>query len=113
MATTRRSTPEPERTPRRRATTPEARENQLVALAYDLAEQQIRQGTASAQVISHFLKAGAKREQLEQERIQRENQLLQAKAEELASRKNAEELYSKALEAMKSYNGQGSDDIED
>lgn len=91
---------------RRPAATPEARENQLISLAVDLAEQQMRDGTASAQVISHYLKLGSSREKLEQERLARENELLEAKAEALASQKRVEELYAEALDAMRSYAGQ-------
>lgn len=92
---------------RRRATTPEARENQLVSLATDLAERQLREGTASAQVISHYLKLGSSRERLEQERIAEENKLLTAKTAALASQARIEELYREALSAMRSYSGQG------
>jgi len=106
MASRRRSDPEPAQTPRRKATTPEGRENQLVALAVDLAEQQLREGTASAQVISHFLKLGSTREQLEQERLAHENILLQAKAEAIASSTRIEELIVNAVAAMRQYTGQ-------
>ena len=95
------------------ATTPEARENQLIAQAVDLAERQIQDGTASAQVISHFLKLGSSREKLEQERLTQENALLEAKREQLASQARVEELYSKALNAMRSYAGQTAMDEED
>jgi hypothetical protein len=96
-------------TPRKRgrpATTPEGRENQLISLASDLAEKQLANGTASAQVITHFLKLGSTRERLEQERLQRENLLLSAKVDQLASSKRIEELYEQALGAMKTYTGQ-------
>lgn len=73
--------------------------------AVDLAEQQIRDGTASAQVITHFLKLGSTRERLEQERLRRENILLGAKAEAMESAKRMEELYSEAILAMRSYAG--------
>jgi len=106
MASRRRSDPEPTPTPRRRATTPEGRENQLVALAVDLAERQLKEGTASAQVISHFLKLGSTREQLEQERLAHENILLQAKAEAIAASSRIEELISEAIKAMRSYTGE-------
>ncbi len=89
----------------RPATTPEGRENQLISLAIDLAEKQIRAGTASSQVISHFLKLATTREQLEKEKLQGENQLLLAKIESLASQKRVEELYQNALNAMRSYAG--------
>lgn len=88
------------------ATTPEGRENQLIALAVDLAEQQLREGTASSQTMSHYLKLGSSREKLEQERIAHENELLRAKAEAMESAKRVEELYETALNAMRSYSGQ-------
>lgn len=91
---------------RKPATTPEARENELVAMAADLAEEQIRGGTASSQVITHFLKLGSSRERLEQQRIQHENELLQVKREAMESAKRVEELYMTALDAMRSYSGQ-------
>lgn len=88
------------------ATTPEGRENQLIAAAFDLAEKQILDGTASSQVISHFLKRGSGRESLEEERLRGENDLLRAKIEQLASAVNTEKLYEEAIEAMRSYSGQ-------
>lgn len=90
---------------RKPATTPEARENQLIALAIELAEKQLRDGTASAQVISHFLKQGSPREKLEQQRIQLDNELAAVKKEAIASAGRVEELYSKALDAMRTYQG--------
>lgn len=98
---------------RRPATTEEGRESQLVSLAIDLAEKQLSEGTASAQVITHYLKLGSTRERLEQERLHRENQLLDARVETLASAKRVEELYSAALEAMRSYAGRMPDEIEE
>lgn len=100
-------------TPKRRpATTPEGRENQLISLAVDLAEKQIKEGTVSSQVLTHYLKLGSSREKLEQERLRRENHLLEAKAEAMASAKRVEELYGKALNAMRSYAGQDPVDLE-
>jgi hypothetical protein len=99
--------------PRRRrppATTPEARENQMISLAVDLAEKQLLKGTASSQVISHYLKLGSTREQLEKERLRRENELLKAKTEAAQSSKKTEELYKNALDAMRAYSGQGRSD---
>ena len=107
-----------EHAPRRRpATTPEARENQLISLAVDLAESQLQAGTASSQVLSYYLKLGSSREKLEQERLRKENELLKAKTDAMASAKKVEELYGLALNAMRSYAGQepeylGDDDDE-
>lgn len=96
---------EAERTPRKPATTPENRENELVSQAIDLAEQQIRDGNASSQVITHFLKLGSTREQLEQERLEHENELTRVKIEAIESQKRVEELYMEALTAMRTYAG--------
>jgi len=90
----------------RPATSPEDRENQLISLASDLAEKQLREGTASSQVQVHFLKLGTTRERLEQERLQNENLLLAAKVDQLRSAKKVEELYDKALRAMREYQGE-------
>lgn len=90
---------------RKPATTPEARETELASAAYDLAEEQIDNGTASSQVITHFLKMGSTRERLEQQRITHENELLQVKREAIESQQRVEELYMQALDAMRSYAG--------
>ena len=101
----------PDETTRRRrarrppATSVESRENQMIALAVDLAEEQIRSGRASSQVITHYLKLGTQREKLEQERLRRENELLKAKVESLADQADIKELYGQALMAMRSYQG--------
>lgn len=102
----------PARTPRkdtkgspRPATTIEGREQQLTSAAVDLAERQLRDGTASAQVITHYLKMGSTRERLEQDRLRRENELLSARVEALQSASKSEELYKEALDAMRSYKG--------
>ena len=94
------------------ALSPEARENQLIARAVDLAEQQLINGTASSQVITHYLKLGSTKEKLEKEILEQQKELIAAKTETLRSAKKVEELYANALEAMKSYSGQdGSDDV--
>jgi hypothetical protein len=86
----------------------------MVSLAMELAEKQIKAGTASSQVITHFLKAGSLREQLEQERIAHENELLRVKKEALESQQRVEEMYVKALDAMRSYSGQApAQDVDD
>lgn len=90
----------------RRARTPQEREAQLVNLAYDLAERKFRDGTASSQEVTHFLKLGSSREFLEQERLKNENELTKAKIENLASGARIEELYAGAIKAMRSYRGE-------
>lgn len=95
------------------ATSPEERENQLIALAMDSAEQQLRDGTASSQMITHFLKLATTREQLEKEKLEREGQLLAARVEALEGQQRSEEMYAKALDAMRSYAGQQSIDDEE
>lgn len=92
------------------AKTPEGRENQLVSLAIDLAEKQLAKGTASAQVQTHFLRLGTVKSKLELEKIKQENLLLAAKTDALESAKRIEELYSQALKAMRTYQGQPEDE---
>lgn len=98
----------------RPALSPEARENQMIALAVDLAEQQLRDGTASSQVITHYLKLGSTKERIEKEILERQKDLITAKTEALQSAKRVEELYANAIAAMRRYSGNGSnDDVEE
>jgi molybdenum cofactor biosynthesis enzyme len=96
-----------QKSPRRRppATTPEARENQMIALAVDLAEKQLMNGTASSQVVTHYLKLGSTKERIEKEILEKQKELIVAKTEAIQSAKRIEELYVNALNAMKSYSG--------
>lgn len=91
--------------PRRRALTPEARENQLIDLAVDLAEKQLAEGTASPMVIAHYIKMGSTKERLEREKLKRENEHLRAKTESLQSAKRLEEIYQNAIDAFRDYRG--------
>ena len=97
----------------RPATTPEARENQLIALAVDLAEKQLIEGTASSQVITHYLKLGSTKERIEREILEKQKALIEAKTENLQSAKRIEELYTNAINAMKNYSGQNDSSEED
>ena len=99
--------PTPTRRRRRPALTPEARENQLISLAVDLAEKQLQEGTASSQVITHYLKLGSTKERIEKEILERQKELITAKTEALKSQKKVEELYLNALNAMRKYSGSG------
>lgn len=95
------------------AMTVEGRESQLVALAVDLAEKQLREGTASSQVITHYLKIGSTKEKQEKEKLEEEIKLLRAKTENLESMKSMEDLYKRALNSMREYSGKIGDDDED
>ena len=94
----------------RPALDPESREQQMIAYATDLAEQQLLDGTASSQVIAHYLKLGSTRARLENEKLRKENELLRAKTEAIENAKNYNELVEKAIKAMQNYQGQGDDD---
>lgn len=96
----------------RPALTPEARENQLISLAYDLAEKQLMDGTASSQVISQFLKWGSNKERIEKEILEKQKELMDAKTQALQSARRIEELYTNALAAMRDYSGHGESDEE-
>lgn len=96
----------PPRNRRPPATTQEARENQLIELAVDLAEKQLLKGTASSQVISHYLKMGSTKERIEKDILEKQRELIIAKTESIKSAKRVEELYTNALNAMRAYSGQ-------
>lgn len=105
MTGRRQAKPLSETSRRRAATTPEARESQMISLAERLAEQQMRDGTASAQVITHYLKLGSSREQVEQERLRGEVLLQAAKIESMGSSQRLEEMYKTAMDAFRGYQG--------
>jgi len=100
----------------RPASTPEARENQMIYYAEKLAEKQLIEGTASPSVITHYLKLGSTKEKLEREKLEKENQLLEAKTDLIQNTKKMDELYAQALNAMMEYKGESplvGDDDED
>lgn len=87
----------------RPADTQEARETQLISLAYDLAEQHLRDGTATSQEITHFLKLGSTKERVEKEILTLQKELIVAKTDALKSQRRSEELFANAIEAFRSY----------
>lgn len=97
----------------RPALTPEARENQLISLAVDLAEKQLLDGTASSQVITHYLKLGSTKERIEKQILEEQKKLITAKTEALQSAKRIESLYSEAIAAMREYSGHGRREVEE
>lgn len=92
------------------AATPEERENQLISLAFDRAEEQLRNGTASSQVITHFLKQGTVKAQIELEKLRQENALLEAKTSAIKSAESQEKIYADAIKAMQKYRGISADE---
>lgn len=94
----------------RPALTPEARENQMIALAVDLVEQRLLDGTASSQETTHYLKLGSMKNRLEMQKLEEENKLLRARTEAIQSAKRVEELYANAIAAMRRYSGNGGSD---
>lgn len=97
----------------RPALTQEGREDQLINLAVNLAEKQLLEGTASSQVITHYLKMGSTKERIERDILRSQKELIEAKTETLKSEKRVEEMYTEALSAMKMYSGQVISDDED
>lgn len=94
----------------RPALTPEARENQLISLAADLVEKRLREGTASSQETTHFLKLASTKARLEKQILEKQAELISAKTESINSQKNMEEVYKRAIDAMRNYSGQGDPD---
>lgn len=100
-----------ERAPRPRpAATPEEQESRMIALAMNAAEEQLRSGRASSQVITHFLKLATAKAELERDKLRSENQLLKAKTEAIDAQRNTEELYAEAIKAMRVYSGEDDND---
>lgn len=97
----------------RPALSPEAEEQQMISLAIDLAKQQLMDGTASSQVITHYLKLGTTKYKAEMEKLRNENELLRAKSESIKSEQRSEELFEKAIDAMTLYRGVGRSDNHD
>ena len=101
--------------PMRPALTPEARENQMISLAMDLTERRLRDGSASSQEVTHFLKIAANKEidAIKKQLAQKELELKEAKRQAVVSQAKIDELYSQALKAMQRYSGNGSDETDD
>lgn len=88
------------------ASTPEGRENQLTALAYDRAEEMLLDGTASSQVVTFFLKLGSTKQRLEMEKLREENELLRAKTSNIKSQERSEQKFDEVIAAIKTYRGE-------
>lgn len=95
------------------ATSDDERERQVISLAYDLAEKQLRDGNASSQVLTHFLKMGCERERLERDILQEQKKLVVARTESMEAQQRMEEKYNEAIKAMKRYQGDMDDEYED
>ncbi len=98
---------------RRPASTPEARENQLISAAFDLIERRILDGTATSQETTTVLKLGSEKARLEKDILRKQKELIEAKTEMLESAKRVEELYSNALQAMRHYSGNYDEPVDD
>lgn len=96
--------------PLKPALTPEAREQQMISLAYDLVEQRLRDGTASSQETTHFLKASAEKTRYQTELLKAQAELAAAKKEDLESNRRSEAMYEEVLKALRNYSGNGDPD---
>ena len=92
------------------AITPEGREDQMIAYDVNLAEEQVRNGTASSQVITHYLKLGSMRERMEKKKLQEEIKLLEAKTEAIKADREKNDLYAQVIEAIRTYTPHGAED---
>lgn len=89
---------------------PEARENRLISMAMDLAEERMRNGTATAQEVIHFLKLGSEKSRVEVEKLELEKALVEAKTENIKAQKEMTTMFSSAIAAMKTYRGDEDDE---
>lgn len=106
-------TAKPSGTPKTRIPlTPEGRENQMISLAMDLAEQQLRDGTASSQLITEFVKRGSTKARIEKELLEKQRDLAAAKAESIKAADRLEELLPKVMKAMGRYRGEDDEEEE-
>jgi len=92
---------------------PESRENQMISLAINLAEQKLRDGTASNQLIVHYLRLGSTKERLEKEKLEVEAELLKAKKEAIESQERSDKLYADAIIAIRHYSGNYEDEYDE
>lgn len=92
-------------TPPRGALTPEAEENRLIALAYQLVEKRMREGTASSQETVHFLKLGSAKNRMEMENLRAQNALLLAKTTALEANAEQDSKYAEVIKALGIYRG--------
>ena len=92
------------------ALTDEALENKLIMKAYEVAWQRLNDGSASAQEVVHFLRLGSTKEREDRDFLNKRKELLEAKTKAINDSKNMEELYSKAIEAMRNYSGLSEDE---
>lgn len=90
----------------------EAQENLMISLAVQCAEKQLRDGTASSQVITHYLKLGSSKDRIEKEILEKQKELIEAKTKTLNSNNEAKELYNQALVAFRKYSGANDGDDE-
>ena len=84
---------------------PEAVENRIINKAYKAIEKRIDEGTATAAELVHFAREGSLKQQYELEKLKKENELLRAKTEMIASQKEVKELYAEAISAFRRYSG--------
>lgn len=98
----------------RPALTPEAREGQMISLAMDLVEERLRNGTASSQETTHFLRIAANKkiDELNIQLAQKDLELKEAKKQAIYSTERMEQLYAEAIQAMQRYGGHGEEDEE-
>ena len=97
----------------RAAMSPEAYENHLINISYKAVEKRIESGEATAAELVHFLRQGSLREQLELEKLRKENELLKTKADSIKSQEEIKALYADAIGAFRKYSGQPATDEED
>lgn len=94
------------------ARTPKQRENQIINLVMDVVEQKIIDGTASSQILCHFLKLATEKERLENDKLRGELELAKARVRQIDMQEDLKSLYEGAVSAMRGYRSTNENDEE-
>lgn len=78
-------------------------EAKLISLTLQMAEQQLIDGTASSQVMTHFLRLGSIRSKVELEKLRLENNLLTEKIQSEKMGQQLKEMFQDVMESLRDY----------
>lgn len=89
------------------------RERENMFLATELAAKQLRDGTAKAQVVTHYLRMSSPREDIERRMMEAKIALLEGQLAACQNDMATQALIIEALESLREYRGSGEVQYED